>query len=227
MRRHLLLGRVYPLVDDSRVSPRCFATAIRALVRAGATTVQLRAKRTEDRATWAALVDAVSTPPPAPFTLIVDDRADLCLLAAQQAHPDVTVGLHVGQVDLAPLAARRVIGAAAPLGLSTHDLEQVRAAQDQPVDYIGFGPVFATRTKARPDPEVGLRGLRDAVARSKLPVVAIGGIGAGTIHDVLAAGAAAAAVVSALDVEADLSTTEGVGALEVRLRALLARGAHG
>ncbi len=88
----------------------------------------------------------------------------------------VGIGLHLGQLDADPVGARRELGDRALLGWSTHDLAQVEAADRLPVDYLGFGPVRATASKLRPDPVTGWAMLADACARTRLPIVAIGGL---------------------------------------------------
>jgi thiamine-phosphate pyrophosphorylase len=146
----------------------------------------------------AAAVDAVAGSGAA---LWLDDRADLAALFP-------VLGLHLGQRDLPPAAARRVVGGGVLLGLSTHDEAQLAAAAADPdVDVVAVGPVFATASKERPDPVVGLDGVRraravldgEAAARggARKPLVAIGGIGAAELPAVLAAGADSAAVLSA------------------------------
>ncbi len=100
---------------------------------------------------------------------IVNDRVDIALLA----HAD---GVHLGQGDIPPKEARRLAGGRLLIGLSTHTLDQVEQAGSEPVDYIGFGPVFTPFSKEDPDPVTGVETLRAAVGRSKHPVVAIGGI---------------------------------------------------
>ena len=108
-------------------------------------------------------------------------------------------GVHVGQRDLPPAAARRVVGANVKIGLSTHDEGQFAAADADPeVDVIAVGPVFPTTGKEDPDPVVGLELVRWARERTRKPLVAIGGIGAGNVAAVLAAGADAAAVLGAV-----------------------------
>jgi thiamine-phosphate pyrophosphorylase len=107
-------------------------------------------------------------------------------------------GVHVGQTDMNPAEARRIMGAERIVGVSTHNAMQLRAADGQPVDYVAFGPVFATASKQNPDPMVGLDGLRMARALTKKPLVAIGGITAANAGDVWAAGADSVAVISAL-----------------------------
>ena len=108
-------------------------------------------------------------------------------------------GLHVGQTDLPPGAARRVVGPGVLIGLSTHTEEQVAAADSDPdVDVIAVGPVFPTTGKDRPDPVVGLPFVRQARARTEKTLVAIGGIDAGNVAEVLAAGADFAVVLGAV-----------------------------
>jgi len=110
----------------------------------------------------------------------------------------VAAGVHLGQTDLPPEAARRIVGGRRIIGFSTHTPAQVRAARRMPVDYLGFGPVFGTTTKEDAEPPVGLEGLEKACRMADKPVVAIGGIGPGRIRAVLDAGASSAAVISAL-----------------------------
>lgn len=125
-------------------------------------------------------------------TFIVNDRADVAAFSG--AH-----GVHVGQEDLAPADVRRLIPAPGVVGLSTHTDDQVRAGRDQPVDYLAIGPVFATTSKAQPDPVVGLDGVRRAAALAGgRPLVAIGGITIDQADAVLHAGATSVAIISDL-----------------------------
>ena len=123
--------------------------------------------------------------------LIMNDRADLCLAAEFD-------GVHVGQEDLSPEGARRVIGPELWLGVSTHNPEQLREADASPADYVAIGPVYATASKERPDPVVGLEGVRRARQLTHKLLVAIGGITRGNALEVIAAGADAVAVISDL-----------------------------
>jgi thiamine-phosphate pyrophosphorylase len=123
--------------------------------------------------------------------LIVNDRLDVALATGAD-------GVHLGQDDLPLPAARALAPAGFVIGVSTHDEAQARAARDGGATYIGFGPCFPTRTKLNPDPVVGLDQLA-RVCRLPLPVVAIGGIGLDTVGEVVHAGAAAAAVISAVN----------------------------
>jgi thiamine-phosphate pyrophosphorylase len=128
--------------------------------------------------------------------LIVNDRVDVALAADAD-------GVHLGQTDL-PIAEARRQAPDLWIGISTHDLAQVAAACRAGADYLGFGPVFATTTKLRPDPVQGLDGLRAAVAEAAgRPVVAIGGIAAAQVADVYRTGAHAICAISAVNGAAD------------------------
>jgi len=123
--------------------------------------------------------------------LILNDRADLAVAA--QAN-----GVHVGQNDIPPDAARRIIGPDGILGVSTHNLEQLGAAHQTSSNYLAIGPVFATISKDKPDPVIGLEGVRRARANSRKPLVAIGGVTLQNCHSVIEAGADSVAVISEL-----------------------------
>jgi thiamine-phosphate pyrophosphorylase len=123
--------------------------------------------------------------------LIMDDRADICLAAGFD-------GVHVGQEDLSPAGARKVIGETLWLGVSTHNAEQVEEADRTSADYIAIGPVFSTTSKANPDPVLGLSGVRAAKALTRKPLVAIGGINRANCRSVIEAGADSVAVISDL-----------------------------
>jgi thiamine-phosphate pyrophosphorylase len=128
--------------------------------------------------------------------LIMNDRADLCLAAEFD-------GVHVGQDDLSPESVRAIIslGKRGPdrwVGVSTHNPEQLREADLTSADYLAIGPVFATSSKERPDPVVGLEGVRRARALTRKPLVAIGGITRANAASVIEAGADSVAVISDL-----------------------------
>jgi thiamine-phosphate pyrophosphorylase len=127
-------------------------------------------------------------------TFVVNDRADVARLSG--AH-----GVHVGQTDLTPEDVRRIVGTDFLVGRSTHNEAQVRAALDEPASYLAIGPVFATRSKANPDPVVGLDGVARAAAligAGGRPLVAIGGITLAQAPRVIEAGAGAVAVIGDL-----------------------------
>jgi thiamine-phosphate pyrophosphorylase len=123
--------------------------------------------------------------------LIMNDRADLCLAAGFD-------GLHLGQDDLLPESARRIIGRERWVGVSTHNPEQLAEADKTSADYLAVGPVFATSNKANPDPVVGLDGVRRARELTRKPLVAIGGITRANARSVIDAGADSVAVISDL-----------------------------
>jgi thiamine-phosphate pyrophosphorylase len=123
--------------------------------------------------------------------LIMNDRADLALAAGFD-------GVHVGQDDLSPEGARKVIGDSLWLGVSTHTPEQVQEADRASADYIAVGPVFATTSKLNPDPVIGVEGVRRARELTRKPLVAIGGITRANCRSVIDAGADSVAVISDL-----------------------------
>jgi thiamine-phosphate pyrophosphorylase len=127
---------------------------------------------------------------------IMNDRADIALLAKAN-------GVHVGQLDLGVEDARAIVGPDAWVGVSTHSLEQIDAADKTSADYIAFGPVFPTRSKENPDPVVGLELLREARKHTRKPLVAIGGITLERAADTLRAGADSLAVARDLIASSD------------------------
>ena len=129
--------------------------------------------------------------------IVVNDRADLALLAG-------AAGAHVGQEDLPPAAVRRLLGPEAVIGFSTHTVPQIEAAVREPVTYIAIGPVFGTVTKDTGYEAVGLERVREAVRiAAGLPVVAIGGITLQNAASVIEAGASSVAVIGDLLSEGD------------------------
>ena len=135
------------------------------------------------------------------ITIIMNDRADLCVAAGLD-------GVHVGQDDISVRGARAMCAVPKLVGVSTHNLSQMEEADQTSADYIAFGPVFATASKANPDPVVGLEGLRAARAKTKKPLVAIGGITLANCKEAIEAGADAVAVISALRAEPRKSAEE-------------------
>ena len=158
--------------------------------------LQVRLKHASTRELLAAATMARRVTAAVGALLIVNDRLDVALAAGAD-------GVHLGQDDLPLGAAIAALGprrAALVIGISTHDLAQVDAAVAGGADYLGFGPVFATATKANPDPVVGVEGLRSACTRARgVPVVAIGGVTPGHAAALHAAGAAAAAAIGAVN----------------------------
>jgi thiamine-phosphate pyrophosphorylase len=195
------IPRLYAILDAS-----CFANvetllaAAQELAAGGATLLQYRNKTGNARAMLdhakqikQALSDSIR--------LMMNDRADLCLAAGFD-------GVHVGQDDLSPEAARKIVGPDLWLGVSTHNPEQVREADQTPADYIAIGPVFSTQSKANPDPVIGLEGIRRVRALTRKPLVAIGGITRANCRAVIEAGADSVAVISDLVTDPRNSTEE-------------------
>lgn len=177
--------------------------AIGALARAGCLLLQLRAKglSPSEFLEWAR--DAARVAKGAGIRLIINDRVDVALVAGAD-------GVHLGQEDLSPVSARKLLGEGAIIGLSTHDLRQARQAEAEPVDYVAVGPIFETKSKEEPDPVVGLEGARAVRALVKKPLVAIGGITLDRAADVLATGVDGLAVISALRPPPGGATRESV-----------------
>jgi len=164
----------------------------RAACAGGASAVQLRAKHASDRAAlaWAEAIRATTREAGALF--LVNDRYDLAWIAGAD-------GVHLGHRDMAPAALPEAARARLLVGCSTHEPAQLEAAAAAPVDYVAFGPVFGTTSKASDWDARGAAALAGAVrAAAPRPLVAIGGIDVARVATVAAAGAAAAAVISAV-----------------------------
>ena len=185
---------LYPIADaDSCDDVVALATAILA---GGARLLQLRAKGATTRELIVLTRAVRAHADRAGARLILNDRADVARL--------VGTGVHLGQDDLPPAAARAMLGPDAVIGFSTHNLAQLdEAVRAGGVDYLAFGPIFATRSKENADPALGIAALAAARARCPLPLVAIGGLTAATIPAVRAAGADAVAVIGAIAGTAD------------------------
>jgi len=185
------LPPIYPITDKNLAQKTSHFAILRELVRGGAQLVQIRDKATPVRELLPDLRRCVEFALKKDVTLIVNDRCDLVLSSS-------AMGVHLGQEDLPPEAARAVLGKGKIIGFSTHSIVQVQKSVRLPIQYIGFGPVYATATKKDAYPTVGLRRLARASIISPVPVVAIGGIGMEQVSEVLKAGASSAAVISSL-----------------------------
>src|ERR1022692_2788197 len=187
----LQLPRLYPILDAVCFpdAAEMFAAA-EELAAAGCTLLQYRNKSGTARQMLAESRELRARLGPS-VKLIMNDRADLCLAAQYD-------GLHVGQDDLSPDSARRIIGPDRWLGVSTHNPEQLAEADKTSADYLAIGQVFATSSKANPDPIVGLEGVRRARELTRKPLVAIGGITHANARSVIEAGADSVAVISGL-----------------------------
>lgn len=212
--------RLYAIVDGNLLASRSiqldgFAAELYA---AGVGLVQYRNKRAGEHRMLSDAALLRKTFPGIQTKLIFNDRADLALLA--EFH-----GVHVGQDDLAPEDARRIVGPQAWVGVSTHTPEQVRHANRSDCNYIAYGPIYSTTSKQNPDPIVGLDGLRLVRACTSKPLVAIGGITRSNCRAVMEAGADSVAVISDLlpQTAGKASSTNTTGEIAREFLALLDR----
>ena len=196
------LPKLYPIVDFSSFeeSPESMRPVLRfaeQLLEGGATIIQFRDK-SGDTVGMLSCARELRRITQGRAKLIINDRFDICF--AVQAE-----GVHLGQDDVTPEAARAVLDQVQTkgrerriVGFSTHSLAQIEEADSMPIDYLAVGPVFATGSKANPDPVIGLEGVRQARAATAKPLVAIGGITRKNCREVMDAGADAVAVISDL-----------------------------
>jgi thiamine-phosphate pyrophosphorylase len=194
------LPRLYAILDPSPFSESEVFSAAQEFANAGVTLIQYRNKSGNARQ----MLDQAKELKRRlgnSVKLIMNDRPDLALLAGFD-------GVHVGQDDLSPEGARKVIGDQLWLGISTHNPEQVSEADATSAGYIAVGPVFATHSKANPDPAIGLEGVRRARKLTRKPLVAIGGITRANCRSVIEAGADSVAVISDLSPEPGKSAEE-------------------
>lgn len=190
----MVLGSLHAIVDVDVARHAGWAPLdlARAYLDGGARLVQLRAKHLASGPFLTLCDDLVQAAAPYHASIIVNDRADLAVLAK-------AAGVHVGQDDLAPAEARRLLGPAAVVGFSTHTVAQIETAVREPISYLAVGPVFGTSTKDTGYSAVGLELVSTAVRLAgDIPVVAIGGITLDRAPSVWAAGAAAVAVITDL-----------------------------
>lgn len=182
---------LYVIIDPEHCRGRDPVWVAERALEGGCAALQLRAKAMcdRDRLRLAQELRACTREHGVPFW--INDRADLAWLVRAD-------GLHLGQDDLPIAEARRLLGPEVLIGRSTHALTQAERAVAEGADLLGFGPIFATQSKANPDPEVGLGGLREAVRAIARPLVAIGAIDQARAAEVARAGAAYAAVISAV-----------------------------
>jgi thiamine-phosphate pyrophosphorylase len=184
-------GRLYAILDTSCFSlPQLFYEAADELIFAGVFLIQYRNKSADARTVLTHACELKRKIGPR-AKLIMNDRADLCVVAEFD-------GVHLGQDDLSPESARKIIGPNRWLGVSTHNPEQVAEADRTSADYIAIGPVFATASKAKADPVIGLDGVRRARELTRKPLVALGGITRLNCQSVIEAGADSVAVISDL-----------------------------
>jgi thiamine-phosphate pyrophosphorylase len=186
------LSLFYPILDTETAARRSVdpVAAAGQILEGGAKLLQFRHKGFFSREVFEQAREIAALCRRANAEFAINDRADIARL--------LDAGLHLGQDDLSPTDARRVLGDGAFIGFSTHNEAQLRAAAGEPVEYLALGPIFGTATKVNPDPVVGLDELRRLRALTHRPLVAIGGITRANARSVIEAGADSVAVISDL-----------------------------
>lgn len=185
------LPKIYPITDP-RIAKISHAEQVQKLIAGGAEIIQLRDKNAAPKDFYEAAKAVLEVARKRGVKIIINDRADIALALKAD-------GVHLGQDDLPPDCARRILGERAIIGFSTHNLEQAVAAVKLPINYLAIGPVYATRAKENPEKTVGIEGVkkvREAVG--DFPLVAIGGVTLENFRDVFRAGASSVAVISDL-----------------------------
>jgi thiamine-phosphate pyrophosphorylase len=187
-----MLPKFYPILDPEIAVRHGIDPVIAAeqILEGGATILQFRHKGFFSREVFAQLERVAELCRTAGALYVVNDRADLAALTG--------AALHLGQEDLTPATARKVVGAKTLIGFSTHNETQLRAAATEPADYLALGPIFGTASKQNPDPTVGIDELRRLRPLTDRPLVAIGGITRANAQSVLAAGADSVAIIGDL-----------------------------
>jgi thiamine-phosphate pyrophosphorylase len=185
------LPKVYP-ITDARLSGLSHAAQTEKLIEGGAQLIQLREKYAAPAEFYAEAEKALKIARQSEVKILINDRVDLALVLGAD-------GVHLGQNDLPPAEARKILGDRAIIGFSTHSVEQAIAALKEPIDYIAIGAIFPTSTKEKPEAILGLENLRrvrDAIG--DFPLVAIGGITRENARSCFEAGADSVAVISEL-----------------------------
>ena len=185
------LPKIYP-ITDRRITKLSHAHQVEKLIEGGAEFIQLREKYASPKDFYEFAKQALTIARRQNVKIIINDRVDIALSLKAD-------GVHLGQDDLPPEHARKILGEKSIIGFSTHTLEQAIAAVNLPIDYLAIGPVFATQTKETPENIVGIEGIkrvREAIA--DFPLIAIGGITSENFRDILQAGANSVSVISNL-----------------------------
>lgn len=206
---HLLAGGIYAILSEEHSRGRSNLEVARALLDAGIKVVQYREKEKKAGEMYAECLALRDMTREANATFLINDHVDLALLVDAD-------GVHIGQEDLPPAAVRKLVGPRRIIGLSTHGPGQARAAQTSGVvDYIGVGPIFATKTKKDVCAPVGLEYLDYVVEHIPMPFVAIGGIKEQNLAEVRGRGARMACLVT------EIVGAEDVGAKAQSLAAIM------
>jgi thiamine-phosphate pyrophosphorylase len=182
------LPPLYGILDPEQIHGRTAAIALRAMLEAGVTLLQLRVKSLAPLDFLDLAMLARGETRSYNCKLIINDRIDIALACDAD-------GVHLGQEDLPLSAGRKLLGQRI-IGISTHDLQQAEEAERNGADYIGFGPIFGTMTKVTGYSARGIDAVKRIRAAVRLPIVAIGGITEENVHQVWDAGADSAAIIS-------------------------------
>lgn len=178
---------LYAILDPGLISSPVIALA-ESLAGSGVKLMQLRDKRSSARQLFSEVQSLIRILSPRAVRLIVNDRPDVAALSGSG-------GVHVGQDDLPVEETRKLCTAPMWVGVSTHNIEQLRAADQTSADYIAVGPIFPTGTKENPDPVIGIEFVRKARELTRKPLIAIGGITIQSAAEVYSAGADSLAVI--------------------------------
>jgi thiamine-phosphate pyrophosphorylase len=195
MASFLRIPPIYPILDTGTLERRGLdpLDAAKALLEGGARILQYRHKTFWSQSAFNEAKQIAELCRQTGALFIINDRADYALYLS-----DLNAGLHLGQDDLLPADARKVIGPDPIIGFSTHNAAQMEAALTYPVDYVAYGPIFPTTTKERPDPATGIEALREIRTLTTKPLIAIGGITRENAPDCLRAGADSVAIIADL-----------------------------
>ncbi|CAN5560208.1 thiamine phosphate synthase [soil metagenome] len=176
----MYLPKIYP-ITDTHITNLSHTEQVKRLIEGGAKLIQLREKYSSPKVFYEDALEAVNIARTENVRIIINDRVDLALALKAD-------GVHLGQNDLSPIEARKILGKNAIIGFSTHNLRQASETSNLPINYAAIGPVFVTKTKISPDSEVGLetiKKVREVIG--DLPLVAIGGINSANFLEVLKA----------------------------------------
>ncbi len=187
----MLLPKIFPITDTG-ISGLSHSEQTRRLILGGARFIQLREKTASSFDFYSAAEESIKTAKQTNTRILINDRIDIAIAVGAD-------GVHLGQSDLHPVEARKLLGEQSIIGFSTHNLNQAIEAVKFPVDYIAIGPIFPTKTKENANHVVGIEGVRRVrSAIGEFPLVAIGGIKAENFQSVLDAGADSVATISGL-----------------------------
>lgn len=188
---NFMLPKIYPITDVF-ITKLTHLEQVKELIKGGATVIQLREKHASPREFYESAKEVLDYTHGSEIKIIINDRVDIALALKAD-------GVHLGQDDLSPENARKILGNETIIGFSTHNIEQAIEAVKFPLDYIAIGAVFATKTKEKPEPIIGLESVKTVrEAIGNFPLVAIGGINLENAQSVFQSGATSIALISSI-----------------------------